>query len=194
MSKEIREQLSAFLDNELRAHEVKRTLDLIGAQPGLRQTWDRYHLIGDVIRGEGVRLSRGGIADGVRRHVESEPAILSAPAPQRGWRKPQPGQWMRPAAGAALAASVAAFAVMVLPDFTTSTREAEPQQLARVPAPASGWLFLERTGTRWKNLEQPGVESKLNRYLVEHSEYASARGMTGVLPYTSFVSYDTSNP
>ena len=193
MSKEIREQISAFLDNELIAHEVERTLDRIGAQPGLRQAWDRYHLIGDVIRGEGVRLSSGGIADGVRQHIESEPTILSAPAPQRGWRKQRPGQWMRPAAGAALAASVAAFAVMVLPEFTASTPETEPRQVARAPAP-SGGLFLERTGTRWKNLEQPGVESKLNRYLVEHSEYASARGMTGVLPYTSFVSYDTRNP
>lgn len=193
MSKEIREQISAFLDNELNAQEVDRTLARIGAENELRQSWDRYHLIGDAIRGESVRISSRGIAERVRECIESEPAILSAPAPDREGRRSRTGQWLRPAAGAALAASVAALAVMVLPEFTASTPEGEPIQVARAPVPASG-VFLERKGMRWKNLGQPGVESKLNRYLVDHSEYASARGMTGLLPYKSFVSYDTSRP
>jgi sigma-E factor negative regulatory protein RseA len=194
MSKEIKEQISAFVDNELSPREIERTLARIGTQPDLRQVWDRYHLIGDTIRGEGVRTSSGGIADSIRERLESEPAILSPPAASGPLgRRPGLGLWIRPVAGAALAASVAALAVVVLPEFTTSTPEAEPRQVAGAPA-SRGGAYLERTGTRWKNLEQPGLESKLNRYLVDHSEYASARGMTGVLPYTSFVSYDTTTP
>ena len=192
MSKEIREQISAFLDNELTAQEVESTLAQIGTQGDLRRSWDRYHLIGDAIRGEGVRISREGIADRVRERVETEPAILAPSVSGFGWGKSGQVQWLRPVAGAALAASVAALAVMVLPEFTASTPEAEPTRLASTPAPA-GEVYLERKGMRWKNLEQPGLENKLNRYLVDHSEYASARGMTGVLPYASFVSYDTGN-
>ena len=51
--------------------------------------------------------------------------------------------------------------------------------------------YVERAGTRWKNLAQPTVESKLNRYLVNHSEYATQAGVGGVTPYATFVGYDS---
>jgi hypothetical protein len=50
--------------------------------------------------------------------------------------------------------------------------------------------YVERAGTRWKNLAQPTVESKLNRYLVNHSEYATQTAVRGVTPYATFVGYD----
>jgi hypothetical protein len=36
----------------------------------------------------------------------------------------------------------------------------------------------------------PEMARRLNRYLVNHGEYASGNGMNRVLPYAAFVSYD----
>ena len=178
------EEISAFLDDELPPATMSDATDRIEDNEGLRRVWDRYHLIGDVMRGEGVRFSSAGVADQVRARIDSEPAIIAAP------RRASP-RWIRPAAGAALAASVAVGAVLGLPRLDEVDPGSTPLQITSVPRPVT---YSEPSTMRWKNLAQPGVASKLNRYLVEHNEYASPGGMSGVLPYTSFVSYDSNRP
>ena len=194
MNKEIKEQLSAMLDEGCSSLERSRILDQLSSEE-LRQTWDRYHLIGDVMRGEGTRLSAGGIADRVRAQLETEPAIISAPRP--GNSAETHPFWLRPAAGAALAASVAVLAVLTVPQLMETEPGGSPIQVAKAPVPIStgslGRPPPPATGTRWKDLVQPEVESRLNRYLVDHNEYASPGGM-GVLPYATFVSYDSGRP
>ena len=196
MSDKTKEQISAMLDDECLPAERSRLLDRMG-EGELRQTWDRYHLIGDVMRGEGVRLSGGGIADRVRQELEGEPAILAVPKPERS-SEPHP-YWLKPTAGAALAASVAVLAVLTVPGFMDSAKQGNGVgvQVAESTAPLAGGggepPALTVAGTRWKNLSRPEAESRLNRYLVDHSEYASPGGM-GVLPYATFVGYDSSRP
>jgi len=194
MSKEIKEQLSAMLDEGCSSLERSQILDQLNSEE-LRQTWDRYHLIGDVMRGEGTRLSADGIADRVREQLEAEPAIIAVPRP--GNSVETHPYWLRPAAGAALAASVAVLAVLTVPQFMGTEPSGSPIQVATIPVPISddsqGRPLSPATGTRWKNLAQPKIESRLNRYLVDHNEYASPGGM-GVLPYATFVSYDSGRP
>ena len=119
----------------------------------------------------------------------NEPAIVAQPIPIKE-SKPQ-DRLLRPlAAGAAVAASVAALAVFTLPRLTGESPAADPVQIvSKAPVPVS---YANQSGTRWKNLAEPALESKLNRYLENHSEYASSGGM-GVVPYSSFVSYDTTH-
>jgi sigma-E factor negative regulatory protein RseA len=50
--------------------------------------------------------------------------------------------------------------------------------------------YLVQSSTRWKNLSEPKVESKLNSFLIDHNEYAAPGGI-GVIPYANFVSYDS---
>jgi len=189
MNREIREQMSALLDSELAPHEMTGTLKQLSADDTLRQTWDRYHLIGDVMRGEGVRPSALGVADAVRERLAQEPAILAMPKPAVAAASERP--WLRPLAGAAIAASVAVLAILTVPKFTEQgLPEQQPIQVASVPVTTmSTPSYATRVSSRWKNLAQPKVESKLNSYLVDHSEYASLGGMGDLLPYTTFVSY-----
>ena len=178
------EDISACLDAELPPAALSDTLRRIAGDEDLRGLWDRYHLIGDVLRGEGIRPSASGVGDRVRSQLEQEPAIIAAP-------RRQTPRWVRPAAGAALAASVATAAVIGLPRLNDLDPTSAPLRVAIAPTPIN---YTEPTSMRWKNLAEPGVASKLNGYLVDHSEYASPGGMSGVLPYASFVSYDSTRP
>jgi len=62
MNEQLRQSLSAVVDGEADAFELRRVLDELDRDPELRATWMRYHLIGSVIRGEHAAL-RGATAD-----------------------------------------------------------------------------------------------------------------------------------
>jgi sigma-E factor negative regulatory protein RseA len=189
-SDKISEQISALLDDELNDREAETTLTRLRDRDELQQTWERYHLIGDVMRGERIHAEISQTAARVQAQVAQEPAIIAAPQ-QKGTRPQESTRWLRMAAGAGLAASVAAVAVVTMPYLTGSGIDggAEPFVVAERQAQPPV-QYARSSGTRWKNLSQPAIESKLNGYLVEHSEYASPGGVGGVIPYATYVSYD----
>lgn len=213
MTEKTREQISTLIDDELSASERTGLLKQLKQTPELGETWARYHLIGDAIRGESVQADILGIAQRVSAQIADEPAIIAAPRPgerSSGKDKGQRVHWMRPSIGVALAASVAGAAIMVLPDFSTNLVDTpdtapvqvaetapplfmpEPDALQLISAAEAPHSYSPSSGMHWKNLSQPETVSRLNRYLIDHNELASpAAGMTGVLPYASFVSYDS---
>ncbi|MEJ1356116.1 MAG: sigma-E factor negative regulatory protein [Candidatus Sedimenticola sp. (ex Thyasira tokunagai)] len=190
MTDEIREQLSALLDDELAHHEMQALLDRLQDDDDLHDSLDTYQLISDVMRGEGVRLSPAGIAGAIREQIKSEPAIIAAPARGHGSKfGSRVHHWAKPAVGAALAASVAVMAVYLFPQIQgVAGGDGVPIVASSANAP-----YHERTATRWKNLPGPKVESQLNRYLVDHNEFSSSGAMSGVAPYASFVTYDSNS-
>lgn len=189
MTDDIRERVSALLDGELVADEARSLFDRVEEREELQKAWGSYHLIGDIMRGEGRRHDSLGIADQVRQQISSEPAIIASPR-RKGGRQARPAsRWARPAVGAALAASVAVMTVYLLPQLPLGAGGGG-EQLAATPSDAP---YLEISGTRWKNLSEPKVESQLNRYLVDHNEFASSSSMSGVIPYASFVTYDSNS-
>ena len=52
MSEKLRESLSAVVDDEADEFELRRVLDELAKDPGLKASWARYHMIGTVLRGE----------------------------------------------------------------------------------------------------------------------------------------------
>ncbi len=183
------EELSALLDNELDPEKIDVILDSMKGDQTLLGSWDRYSLIGDAIRGEAVRYSATGISPRVRDAIADEPAIVSFPQKKsRSANHTTPSQisWLRPIVGMALAASVAVMAVYVSPLINQSPIGDAGELASTTATPA----LVMPAGHRWKNLNEPGVASKLDEYLREHSEFSTPGGMGGVLPYTSFVSYD----
>src|SRR5271167_2172917 len=109
MSEQIREQVSAFLDGELPSSETELLLKRLSRDAELRESFGRYALIGESLRGSSrVPLTRG-FAGRVNCAIDGEPVAASAQA--------MPGsvpRWWRPIAGAAVAAGVAAVAVLAL--------------------------------------------------------------------------------
>ncbi len=109
MSEQIREQVSAFLDGELPNSETELLLKRLTRDAELRESFGRYALIGESLRGDSsARLSQGFTAR-VNRAIDGGPPasiIQGAPSSRRIW-------W-RPVAGAAVAAGVAVVAVLAL--------------------------------------------------------------------------------
>jgi sigma-E factor negative regulatory protein RseA len=175
------------MDDELEPTTLQASLDNLTSDRELRALWDRYHLIGDALRGEPLDRNVQGVADRVRDRLVEEPAVL-VPS-----RRLLPRRWVLPAAGSALAASVALLALLAGPGLFGTTGEAPSFEASggfQVAERASARrLYGDRDGTYW-NLQRPEVESKLNSYLVNHQEYSPSAGMKGMLPYASFVSYD----
>ena len=118
MSEQIREQVSAFLDGELPSAETELLLKRLARDPELRESFGRYALIGESLRGGGRSSVTRSFAARVNRAIDGEP--VSAQASPLRIHSPR---WWRPFAGAAVAAGVAAVAVVAL------------QQRAVVPGP-----------------------------------------------------------
>ena len=178
-----KQELSALVDGELDTSVSARLLDQLQTDEELRASWERLHLIGHIIRGEPVHAHYREVADRVRERLSREPTVLapSAVKPER------PRSWAMPMLSTALAASLALVAVFALPPLFEQP-SVPGSTLARPSKPAAE-LYVRGPDNHW-NLDKPAVESKLNRYLVNHQKYAPTSRLKGLLPYATFVSYD----
>jgi len=186
MDRKREEQLSALMDAELSEFERRR---LLASVVGDRRSMNRlacYQLIGEVIRSEGdAPPVRPEFSEAISLRLQSEASIT---VPKR--HRPS-GGWLIAASGFALAASVASMAIYLAPRYLSSTGD-EPLTMGGVEiaaAPAAGRKSPSVRGTRWETVN-PEIERKLNRYLVNHGEFASGNGVNRVVPYATFVSYD----
>ena len=146
MSEQIREQVSAFLDGELPNPETELLLKRLTRDGVLRESFGRYALIGEAIRGSGRDLLTRDFAGRVNLAIDGEPAV-AASGQARESRAPR---WWRPFAGAAVAAGVAAVAVLAAARSRrrcARSRAVTAQNL--VPAPRLRSLFrTTATSTR----------------------------------------------
>lgn len=137
-----REQISALADGELDAAQAKR---LIGdmSDTELHATWNRYHLIGDLIRSEDAAAPMSArFSARFAERLAAEPPLL---APKRSliarW-----GAW--PTALAAVAA--ASFGFFIAPAMVgdKSLPAATPSQLAAADRVSRGPVLAEASGTK----------------------------------------------
>jgi sigma-E factor negative regulatory protein RseA len=214
MREQQRQAVSALLDGELGTPQTGQVIDALERDPELRALWERYHLIGGALRGEGAALAWRAIADQCRARIATEPTVL-APASLRHRRPSR----VAPFAGVALAASAAFLAVFAVPALF------QPEATAPAPSPAPGLAqnqprpshtavevqhgptasdpvqddaqvarvsvaerFSPSPAQRW-HIDQPGVVSHLDRLLVSHQESAPDTGINRMLPYATLVSY-----
>ena len=177
--------LSSWIDDEISPSEADRLLVELAADDELKRKLGRYHLASDCLRGEPVRIAGLEIADRVGRALNGEPPVL-APRPRGRERR-----LVRYVGGGAIAASVALVAVLSLSDDPRVPTE-EPITVARAPVerPILDASTAPPSALASSVIEQQQVESRLDRILAEHTEYAGSGGMQGILPYTTFVSYD----
>jgi sigma-E factor negative regulatory protein RseA len=185
MTEQERQRLSALVDAELPHSEFAGELRRLTLDSNARVAWQHYHLIGDAMRQELGPVVDVDLAARVSLSLESEAVVFAPGAAGRS-----ASRWFRPAAGAAIAASVAMLAITVAPrviDMEIPEQSINP--VAKTETPAER-VYVADDGTRWELLYKPKVESRLNSYLVNHQEYAPAGNMKGIMPYAKFVSYD----
>ncbi|MGA2188556.1 MAG: sigma-E factor negative regulatory protein [Steroidobacteraceae bacterium] len=191
MSEQIREQVSAFLDGELPSSETELLLKRLTRDAELRESFGRYCLIGESLRGgTDTRLTHGFTAR-VNRAIDGEPLVVAAQTP-RG----RSTRWWRPFAGAAVAAGVAAVAVVAL-----QQRAIAPTLRSGLPATAQNMVsaqngaptqqaFPPAKSTEALSYTVPAAVSetptampaaRLTNYVFAHSKYSAVMGQNDVL-------------
>jgi sigma-E factor negative regulatory protein RseA len=109
MSEKLKESLSAVIDGEADEFELRRVLDEVGKDAGLQQSWERYHLIGAVMRRErviAVESIRDAVWNELQTDEEVESAVVDVPLPPEPSDKPDRGRWTAAAVAATVALAV----------------------------------------------------------------------------------------
>lgn len=187
MSEQKREQLSAFMDGEL--DETSSIADELMRDTSLGLAWRRYHVITDVIQRNLPRYLNQDLVSRVSAAIKDEPTILAPSG-----RKPVVAV-LKPVAGLAIAASVAALAVFAVrnnqqDDYNTISPEASIAQQSPVKQVTTLPMRQVSTGNIEPVYQPIPANSRLNSYLVNHNEYRTHAGMQGMLPYVRIVTYD----
>jgi len=174
MKYSLNEQLSALIDDELPGSEHDLLLRRVESDDQLYQRLSRYQLISDALQSHLPERVDPAFSRRVKILLRSEPALS---------RHSRLAALTRPAAGLAVAASVAVMAVMSLQSAQQGT-PSPAAVVASAPPPAGDYLRVsDEPGN-------PSVDRKLDIYLVNHNEYAVNRGMQGMLPYVRIVGHE----
>jgi len=194
MSEQIREQVSAFLDGELPDTETELLLKRLTRDGELRESFGRYALIGEALRGAGSQILTRGFASRVNLAIDGEPAQATAHA-----QPAHASRWWRPLAGVTVAAGVAAVAIVALQQRAISPRVSgtAPVTAQNVTAPlkaaAPSQVSLQGGGGPREPIsytvvpaassEAPSTitPARLTNYVFAHSKYSSVLGQRGVL-------------
>ena len=183
MSEQIREQVSAFLDGELPGSETELLLKRLTRDAELRESFGRYALIGESMRGGSHARASRAFTSRVNRAIDGGPATADLPAVRA--RSPR---WWRPFAGAAVAAGVATVAVVALQQRTVmpTVRSVAPvvAQNAAVTKPTEALSYTVPASVQ----DAPGTAApavlpaaRLTNYVFAHSRYSSVLGQSNVL-------------
>ena len=193
MTDPIHEQLSAFLDGELSAAESELLLKRVERDPDLKVRLERYVLAGEALRATAVqtRPSRDFSAR-IAASIDRE----SVPGRAR-----HVAQWLKPVAGGAIAAGVAAVALVsfqVTPVLTAQDAQGVTAGLTAqnsAPVTQGGQAITVGDGAangtdrytvpmRERRVSPPIQvvnNGRLANFVVAHSEYSSPLGRRNVL-------------
>jgi sigma-E factor negative regulatory protein RseA len=150
MTEANQDALSAAIDGELSREELRFLLRRLDHDAALAERWSRFHLAGDVLRGQvPAQLASAGFADRVMAAIDA--AGVAPAAVGVGRRR----HWLHWSAGGAIAAGVAVAALMVAqpagrpgdspavataPGTAVSGNLNDTVEVASAPAAAPQWL------------------------------------------------------
>ncbi|WED22240.1 anti-sigma E factor [Vibrio sp. JC009] len=127
-----KELLSALMDGET---VDKALIAKLEQDPQEQETWQNYHLIGDVMRGEAPETPSWNIAESVAAALEDEPAhkplttpmVEAQPTPAKA-RRELPS-WLTQLGQVAVAASVSLAVIVGVQQYGGSVDPSAPDQL-----------------------------------------------------------------
>lgn len=172
MSEELKIQVSAFIDGELPAAEAELLTRRLGRDAGLRRQAAKYLHIGQLMRGE---RNVPGISSLVAR-IAAKLNDDAQPATHESVESTSAG-WLRPAAGVAIAASVALLALTGLRQLDLlDPADAVPTGATQLSADNGAYtepLAIDVMADR------PG--EMLTQYYLSHGETSGELGANGIL-------------
>ena len=178
---DVNESLSSFMDGELGDNTA--VLDKLKSCKETKACWLRYHMIRDTLRdSRPVNLS-ADFSSRVMNALESEPVIIN-PRFSR-YRASFRRHLFKPAAGLAIAASVAAITVFTMQAFYMSGSH-PAFNVAANPTPTYPVAAVSSNESRVAEKQQ---DDDLNSYLIEHMEHAGG-SVQGVMPYVRLAGFE----
>ena len=217
MNDRLMEQVSSLVDNEQQSASGK-SLDQVLKSPELRETWQRYHQMGDWMRGAADgKVVRVDVAARVRAALEPEPAMLIPvqstsesleDASSSGLDAnivPGPRSWGQ-MAGIGIAAAVASLTVLLFqqnnflgldnPSPFLASSDAAVNSVATADSVAAGAVAatqVSQTGADDSTIQSAHLsatfQEKLDAYLVSHVKQSAGNGVQGMLPYARVVNH-----
>jgi sigma-E factor negative regulatory protein RseA len=188
---ELKQQLSALLDGELERDPARFLIKRIADDRELSGCWQRWHVAGDCLRGQGTAPLRRDFAERIALAVQAE---ASAPTIARN------GAMLKWAGGFAVAASVALAALLAVNPAATPPAGDGAIAVQPLPAPAE----VAPSPYREQDLRPPlrldaqmvsategspyaaavRLDPRIESYLVRHHEATAGRGF---VPYATLV-------
>ncbi|KAB2967596.1 sigma-E factor negative regulatory protein [Zoogloea sp.] len=173
----MKEKVSALLDGALDETASERMLDTLKRDPALRREWERYSLIGDVMRDEPVLSA--DFTSRLMAELEQEPTVL---APVRTDNR---NNWVRhlmPIAASVMGAAAVGWVAMML----NGGGAAPAPSVAVVKAPVPAVAAVDPAVSA--RLASASAEPSEREYLIAHQAMAPSAAMPGVAYYVRSVS------
>ncbi len=185
MSEKLRESLSAIVDDEADEFELRRVLDELEKNSELKTSWDRYHLIGTVMRDEysdravalREKVWRALDMEQIEDARDADEPIV-APIASGSTRTP----WLGRLTGLAVAASVA-FAVVLGLDTINETPGATTPEIAAVIKDVGATQTVTLSS-------EPQItdEERMAAYIMHHTQQR-ARNQANVAALVKWATY-----
>lgn len=176
-----REDISALMDGEIGDEDLGAQLKQVAASEDLAGTWQAYHVIGDVLRGD--KPLPGRFAGRVSDALAKEPTVLS-PGSRRTFGA---NRMMRVALP--IAASVAGVAAVAwLAVSMNAGREPGAQEVAGGSGRQEVRVVDNGSGQGGVTTFEASNDARVNEYLLVHQEYSPTSAMQGVGSYIRSVS------
>ena len=201
MSEQLKESLSAVMDGEADEFEIRRVLDEAAADAALRGVWDRYHLVGSVLRGEGRTVVAGSLSRSFWARVDASDggagidAVADALEPAAA---AQPSHWGQRLVGVAVAAGVAAAVVVgfgisrngsVEPSLDApQIASVEPYANANVPVA----LVEESPAIETAATPATAVDmQRLHAYMLHHARQVALTNQARAVPFVKVAAFES---
>lgn len=163
-------QLSALIDGELPLDEARFLLRRLEHDAELAGCWERWQVCGDVLRGRAGALLPGGFAERVAAAVASDHGSARATSSSGGRR------WLQWSGSAALAASVAVIALLLVRQSPDAKAPAVPTEQIAATTPSTAAATPSAT-----TLPSPGPDHQVPDRLPEQStQWVSAVAVADV--------------
>ena len=164
------EQLSAFVDGQIQETD-SLTINDVYSDGAMLEKWQRYHVIGDVMRGESVNEADTGLLNRIADALEDEPTVL-APRSKRQSLKDNVVTLFKQSSQFAVAAGVAA--VMILGVQNYNQTDVQPFISAPTSGPQGALAPVSLSQTR--SIANPDRQivveqrKRINALIVDHKQ------------------------
>ena len=180
VTRNIEEQLSAFLDGELAEAELQLLVRRLEREQAYRATLARYSVIGSILRKDPVVPHAMGFRVGVMHAISVQGITVKSPVVEKQIQMSQPTRGKQRRAGALLAAAVTVLAVLgiyQLDYFGRGILDDDEYVANSLDEPSA----FEPTGTQLiYSVRRSAVNrDRMTSYLVSHGEFS--RSLQGTM-------------